>query len=180
MNEGLIPRRYAKALYKAALERGDSEALYAIMQSLLSAFDSGKNLSDVIANPFVSDSDKRALLMTAAGATERDTTFCDFIKLLARNRRTAMAGGIARAYADIYRRANNIYRVEIVSASKLDEAGEERLKRLVQSHLGDAKMEYSNRIDPDIVGGFIIDIDNERLDASIRNELKQLRLNLIK
>ena len=41
-------------------------------------------------------------------------------------------------------------------------------------------MEYVSRVDPDLIGGFTVSIDNERLDASVRNELKQLRLNLLK
>ena len=40
-------------------------------------------------------------------------------------------------------------------------------------------MEYSQRVDPDLIGGFVINIDNEQLDASISNELKQLRLKLL-
>lgn len=180
MNEGLIPRRYAKALYKVAIDRDDSKALYATMKALLEAFGAEKNLSAVIANPFVSENDKRGLIMTAAGASERDVTFCDFIKLLARNRRTDIVADIARAYTDIYRRANNVYRVETVSAAPLSGTEDERIKNLILSHLNGGTMEYSNRTDPDIIGGFIINIDNERLDASIRNELKQLRLKLIK
>ncbi len=40
-------------------------------------------------------------------------------------------------------------------------------------------MEYTFRVDPDLIGGFTVDIDNERLDASVKNELKQLRLRLL-
>ena len=179
MNEGLIPSRYAKALYEVAIERGDAKAMYATMQTLLKAFAAEKSLGAAIANPFVSDGDKRALLTTAAGDTGRDTTFGDFLKLLAQNRRTDMVADIARAYTEIYRRANNISRVEVVSAAALGDAEEQRLKTLIQDHLNGGTMEYSNRIDPELIGGFIVNIDNERLDASIRNELKQLRQNLI-
>ena len=41
-------------------------------------------------------------------------------------------------------------------------------------------MEYTYSTDPDLIGGFTVDIDNERLDASVKNELKQLRLKLLK
>ena len=40
-------------------------------------------------------------------------------------------------------------------------------------------MEYNHRIDPDLIGGFVVNIDNEKLDASVANELKQLRLKLL-
>ena len=92
----------------------------------------------------------------------------------------ALAGAIARAYCELYRKENRIYRVKIVSAMPLDNEEEQRLKKLISSHLGDASMEYTYSTDPDLIGGFTVDIDNERLDASVKNELKQLRLKLLK
>ena len=89
MNEGLIPRRYAKALYKVAVERGDDRELYDLMNRLVTTADAQPGLSQAISNPFVSDSDKIALLTTAAAA-ENDKTFADFLKLLAQNRRLDM------------------------------------------------------------------------------------------
>ena len=50
----------------------------------------------------------------------------------------------------------------------------------MQSHIGDASMEYAERVDPARIGGFAIDIASERLDASVRNNLEQMRLNLLK
>lgn len=179
MNEGLIPRRYAKALYKVAVERGDDCELYDLMNRLVTTADAQPGLSQAISNPFVSDSDKIALLTTAAAA-ENDKTFADFLKLLAQNSRLDMTLLIARQYADLYRHERNIYKVDVVSASPLDSAEEDRLKRMINSHLNGGSMEYVSRVDPDLIGGFTVSIDNERLDASVRNELKQLRLNLLK
>ena len=58
-------------------------------------------------------------------------------------------------------------------------ADEDRLRKLIQRHLGSAQMEYRHLIDPDLIGGFVVSIDNEKLDASVANELKQLRLKLL-
>lgn len=179
MNEGLIPRRYAKALYEVALERGRAEALYSMMGSLAKAFETEPGLHATIANPFVADSDKVALLDTAAGASAQDTTFADFLKLLVRNRRIDMAGDIARAYLREYRRRNNIRLVTVVSAVPLAPALLDRIKEIVNAHLHGASMEFSTAIDPSIIGGFVVNIDNERLDASVSDRLKELRLSLL-
>ena len=80
---------------------------------------------------------------------------------------------------DIYRKANNIYLVEVVTASELSNDDESRLKALIQKHLNGGTMEYSSRVDRELIGGFVVNIGSERLDASISNELKQLRLNLL-
>ncbi len=179
MNQGLIPHRYAKALYKLATERGSAQRMYQLMQSLSKAFVSQPALERAVTNPFVSDDDKMRLLVTASGANDKDNGFVDFVKLLIINKRIDMIRLMAIAYEDIYRRANNIYRVNVISASPMDPKDEQRLKQLVQDHLKGAKMEYSTSIDPDIIGGFVVNIDSERLDASIKNELKQLRQKLL-
>lgn len=179
MNQGLIPRRYAKALYKVAVDRKCDKALYGQMQTLSNAFVRQPRLQEMISNPFVDDDDKKALLLTAADAGQDDAVFPDFISLLQRNRRIDMARGIAMAYLDIYRKTNGIYLVEVVSAAEMEEAEEKRLKKIIVSHLKGGTMEYTHRVDPGLIGGFVVNVDSERLDASVKNELKQLRLKLL-
>ncbi len=180
MNEGLIPRRYAKALYKVAVERGDAVKLYGIMNQLTDAAASQPQLRDAIANPFVTVEDKISLLTTAVGASDVNVTFSDFLKLLAQNKRLSLAIDIARDYAVLYRHERDICKVVVESASQLSADEEKRLKTLIENHLNGATMEYSSKVNPDLIGGFAVSIDNERLDASVKNELKQLRLNLLK
>lgn len=179
MNEGLIPRRYAKALYGFASEKKCSGRVYELMKNLSDAFETLPELQHTVANPFVSDADKTALLSTAAQAGSEDAVFGDFMKLLAHNRRLEMARQIALAYLDIYRAANRIYVVKVASASPLGKEEEQRLRALVARHVGGASIEFSTEVDPGLIGGFTINVGNEKLDASISNELKQLRQNLI-
>ncbi len=179
MNEGLIPRRYAKALYKFALEKKQASRVYELMKSLSAAFVAEDGLQQVISNPFVSDADKIKLLDMVAGATSSDSCYQDFLKLLIENKRVDQIRGIAMAFEDYYRSENNIYRVNVVSAAPMEADEEARLKSLIERHLGEATMEYTTAIDADLIGGFVVNIDSERLDASIKNELKQLRLKLL-
>lgn len=179
MNEGLIPRRYAKALYEFAKGKGESERVYGLMKNLTDSFVREESLQTVMGNPFMGSADKTGLLNTAANAGTEDSVFADFLSLLTANKRLDMARGVALAYLDIYRRTNNIYPVEVVTASALSKEDEIRLKSLIMSHLNGGSMEYSHRVDSGLIGGFVINIGSERLDASISNELKQLRLKLL-
>lgn len=179
MDQGLIPRRYAKALYKFALEKDATGRVYALMANLVNAFCNEPSLQDVMSNPFVSDADKSALLTTASGATADDTVVKDFFSLLAENKRFEMARLIADAYLLLYRQENNIYQVVVTSAAPLAPAEEKRLKDFITAHLNGATMEYQSAVDPGLIGGFVIKIDNELLDASVSNELNQLRLKLL-
>ena len=179
MDQGLIPRRYAKALHKFAIEKGEDKRLYELTGNLAKAFMAQPRLQEAVINPFVTAADKTELLTTAAGAGKDDNVFADFLKLLEQNNRIGHVRDIAIAYRDIYREANHIYRVTVTSAQPLAQAEEQRLKDLVMKHLDGGSMEYVAQTDPELIGGFTVAINNERLDASVANELKQLRLKLI-
>lgn len=180
MNDGLIPRRYAKALLKFAQEKGADKRVYALMQTLSDSFVNEPDLNKAVTNPFVDADAKTKLLMTASGADAKDAVFADFIKLLIHNNRIDFMRPAALAYLDLYRKANNIYLVEITSAAPLSDKEMQRLKNIIDTHVNGAQVEYHTDIDPDLIGGFVVKIDSERLDASIKNELKQLRLKLLK
>ncbi|MBD5171168.1 MAG: ATP synthase F1 subunit delta [Bacteroidales bacterium] len=182
MDKGLIPRRYAKALLKFAAEKGKLDEVYTRMQNIERAFDDNKSLQSVIANPFVSPKEKTDLVLTAAGVdkNDNDTIIADFVKLLEQNNRMDCLRQAALAFIDEYRQKKNIYRVDIESAAPLNESDRRRLTDMIDSHLGNGTAEYSFTVNPDLIGGFVVNINNERLDASVSNELKQLRLNLLK
>lgn len=180
MNDGLIPGRYAKALYEVAAGRGEAQKLYDAMKTLIESFDANAEMQNVMSNPFVAETDKRKLLETAAGCSDSSCSLLDdFISLLVQNRRISLANLIAKAYIDLYRKRNNIRKVEVTTASQLTPEAEAGIRKLVEKNLDGSTMEYSSKIDPSLIGGFTVNIDNNRLDASVTNQLKNLRLNLI-
>ena len=95
MDKGLLPRRYAKALYKYAAEKSATEQIYVLMQNLETAFESNPELKATIANPFVSEKDKTAIISTAVG--EKNPILDDFVKLLDQNNRLDIVRGVALA-----------------------------------------------------------------------------------
>lgn len=181
MDQGLIPRRYAKALYAVGVERSDTANLYQLMQALGKAFADTPGLAATVANPFVSDADKTSLLNKAVGGNDGkpDATYVDFLKLLEKNKRTALARDIARAYVDLYRQQNAIYRVDICSAAPMGERERARLEQIIAKHVGEGTIEYNYTTDPSLIGGFTVTVNSERLDASVSSQLKQLRLKLV-
>lgn len=182
MDQGLIPRRYAKALFEVAKERGCDSRIYGLMQTLAESFAAEPALQQTMANPFVKDADKTALVQTASGVSgdKADETFKDFIALLERNRRIDLIRDIAIAFIDLYRRENRIFKVAITSAAPLDEAVRQRMTELIRKQLGDGTLECSFSVDPDLIGGFTVRAGNELLDASVATQLNKIRLGLVK
>ena len=179
MNEGLIPRRYAKALLKFAVEKGADARMYDLARNLRASFEANPEIDATLANPFLPADSKINLLTVAAGAKADDSVYADFLKLLKNNDRLPIARAIALAYIDDYRKSNDIYPVEVAAAAAMAPAEEERLKKIILSHLNGGKMEYTFKIDPQLIGGFTVNIGSQKLDASVKNELKQLHLKLL-
>ena len=86
---------------------------------------------------------------------------------------------IALSYRDLYRKENKISQVRIITAAQLPDEGMAKLRAMVEKSFTGRKLEFSDGIDPELIGGFVIDVDDARMDASISNEIEQLRLNLI-
>lgn len=181
MNHSLLPSRYAKAFYKFALEQHIEQPVYEAVRNLTAAFegDQGAVFRQTIANPFVSDDDKRALIMGASGIGDKTSApavaLNDFLSLLFKNNRIAELRGIVYAYDSLYRKEKKISRVHVTWASTPLPDTEKRLKQMIIDRLGNGQMEYSSSQDPELIGGFKVAIDNEQLDASVQNELRQLR-----
>ena len=178
MNDGLIPQRYAKALYKFAIENGKSEVVYEEMKVVVSSFEANPDLLKVLANPYVGKDDKGNLLLAAAG-DKMEEAYENFVKLILENKRECYAYHCALAYRQIYRKENNISQVEVVTAAKLGDDELNKICNLVQESYKGKTLEFTYTINPDIIGGFIINVDSIRMDASISNEIEQLRLNLL-
>ena len=177
MDNGLIPRRYAKALYKFALEKGETKKLYELSKRVIDAFKENSDLQKVLSNPFVSDEDKENLLMSASGAD--DKVFKQFVLLIISQKRVEYARDMMLAYRDIYRKENHISQAKITTAVKLDETRMKKLKKLVTDAFKDSELEFTEAVDPALIGGFVIDVDSVRMDASLSNELEQLRQTLL-
>ncbi|MDE5629676.1 MAG: ATP synthase F1 subunit delta [Muribaculaceae bacterium] len=180
MNQGLLPRRYAKALYEVAVERNDDTALYTLMQKLVEAFSQTPGLASTMANPFVEPADKCRLVDTAVYADGiRNSSFDDFVKLLVQNKRLDIIREAALAYIELYRQKNSIYRVDIRSAAPLKAEMRTRLENILRKHIGEGTLEIEYTVDPSLIGGFTVTVNSERLDASVSTELKNLRRSLI-
>lgn len=181
MDQGLIPRRYAKALLMLAAEHHSDADVYEAMQRLDAAFAAEPQLQRSLVNPAVSDADKLKVVLTASEAQGAAATEIEgFVTLLCRNRRLSELHSCALAYVRLYRQSRQIFKVAIASAAALNPDELQRIKTLVERQLpSGASAEFSVSVNPDLIGGFTVSIDNELLDASVANELKQLRLKLL-
>lgn len=179
MDNGLIPHRYAKALWKFAQEHGETDAVYATAKQVIASFKANPGLMKALSNPFVKAEEKESLLLSAAGAVSCEA-YRRFVKLILEHRREDFALAMMYAYRDIYRSENHIVQAHITTAAVLDKTQMDKLKNIVKNGFKGSDIEFSESVDSSIIGGFVIDVDSVRMDASLSNELEQLRQTLLR
>lgn len=176
MNTGMIPMRYATALLSYASESKQEELLYEKAKIIVRNFAEQPRLRAALENPVLSFDAKRKLMITAAGTTT-DKVLDKFIDLLLKNNRETFLQFIMLKYIDLYRVKNNIYSGKLITASKIDASTEKKLTSVIESQKN-GKLEIQKSVDPELIGGFILEVDNTRWDASIKRQLQTIKNEL--
>jgi F-type H+-transporting ATPase subunit delta len=176
MNQGLISKRYAKALYSHALDMSEETLLYHRMQILEALLRKMPEFKTYIKSPMISVKEKIHLLTNATGKNP-EQSYLDFINLVIANHRSDMLLLITLSFQRLYRRKKNISVVHLISAKKLSGEAIERIRRLTEQKT-QGKVEFSTHIDPSIDGGFIFRLNDFRIDASVRGQLDRISRRL--
>lgn len=172
---GLLSNRYAKAWLDFATEKGKADEMYSAVKSLLVQLEMHPEILPVLENPAVSSVQKQQLLITAAGQTSDVYTRC--ITLLAENKRMGEVRWIARQFVLQFRKQNHLSEAIVTSASAVDDQVSNDLKKWIEKEL-QGQVELHWKENPDLIGGFILEAEGKRWDASIKNQLEVLRKNL--
>ena len=177
MDLGLVSVRYARALLKAGIEAKQSDNVYADMVSVADSYVKLPQLRTTIDNPMLSKQQKEQLLVAAAAGTSCQLT-STFIRLVLDEGRESIMQFIANSFVSLYRKHNNLIRAKLTTAASLSSEAETRLKKLVESKTN-GTVEFITEVNPDIIGGFVLEYDTYRMDASVKSQLNTVLSSLI-
>ena len=178
MDIGVISVRYARALLKSALEQKLDDAVYKDMQTLSDCYVNVPQLRLTICNPMMAKDDKRNLLLTACGE-EHSQLSAAFINLVLDEDREDILQFMANSYITLYRQHKNIIRGRLITASKPSDEIVQRMRKLVESRTK-GTVEFQTEVNSDLIGGFILEYDTYRMDASVKSKLHRLLQTLKK
>ena len=177
MDLGIISTRYARALLKSTAGTGLERQVYQEMMTVAKNYADVPALRQAIDNPMLAKDQKEALLLTACGEQPSDLTKA-FIRLVLKENREPMMQFIANSYVTLYRQQKNIINGSLITATAVSPATEQRMRQMVESKTN-GTVEFETEVNPDIIGGFILEYDTYRLDASVKTKLNSI-LNTLK
>jgi F-type H+-transporting ATPase subunit delta len=170
MDAGVIAHRYARAIYEFAAEKGKETDLYAEMHTLSKNFSNYPVMRNVMSDPTVETAKKIELLLTASGITD-DDILSQSLHLVADNGRAAYMESIARMYETVYRKAKGQVIVHLTTVEPASESLQQALIPVIAQATGN-QVEFHTTTDAEIIGGFILEIEDQRLDASVKEQLR--------
>jgi len=173
----VLARRYAKALFELALEKGILESVANEVQAFAKLIEESDELRHFLLSPEVGREGKVKFL-TEKMQDEFSALFVNFWIVLLRKGRQHLYPEIVQEFQRLYDRHQNRVRASAITAVPLAEKELDHLKKTLSAHYK-AHFEIENYIDPEVLGGLILKIDGRVIDASLRNQLAKLRERLL-
>jgi F-type H+-transporting ATPase subunit delta len=168
-----LATRYAKALVELAIEKGQLETVFADMQWLNGVCKSNRDFVNVLRSPIIkADVKKKIIEAVTTGNISEITTA--FNKLIVTKGRENSLPEITHAFIEAYKEKKNIHTIKLTTAAPVSDAVKEAIVAQVKKSAGFEKIELEEKIDADLIGGFVLQIGDKLVDASIAYDLRAI------
>ena len=169
-----VASRYAKSLIDLAVEQNKLDRVLEDIEGFNKALES-RDFYLLLKSPIINQG-KKASIFKAIFGDQFDEMTNGFFKIILNKGRESYLPEIADEYIAQYRAIKNISTVKLTTAVPLDDAAVEKIKaKLKASSELEANIEINTSVNPDIIGGFVLEFDNKLYDASVAQKLEELK-----
>jgi F-type H+-transporting ATPase subunit delta len=165
--------RYASALFDLAREGSAIETVEASLADLTAALAESSDLTALVTSPLVSRTDGAKAIAAVAGAMKLDNLTTRFLGVLADNRRLPDLPAMIRAFGQIVAAHRGEVTAEVTTVHPLDAEQLGTLKQQLRTRVG-RDVAIISKVDPAILGGLVVKLGSQLIDASIRTRLNTL------
>jgi F-type H+-transporting ATPase subunit delta len=174
---GQIVEPYAQALMSVAQSNNIVDRVGEDVSALLELLNSSEDLRNFLAHPLTKADVKKSVLQQVTGDQLHPYTR-NFLNLLVDRGRILFIEGICKQYQALLRKQNQTVLAEVISTVELNEEQQRSVREKVTAMTNARQVELATKIDPDLIGGVIIKVGSQVVDASIRGQLRRISLRL--
>lgn len=167
-----IAQVYARSVFEVALDKGRVDEVREQLGQFSEALNDNRELQVFFFSPYFSTEEKIDGLRRTV--TDADEIVLNTLSILIENHRMPAIHRIRRTYDGLWREHNKLLPVQITSAVTLDEGVVQRVSEEIGRQTG-REVELTTRVDESVLGGLVLQVGNQILDASIRSRLERLR-----
>jgi F-type H+-transporting ATPase subunit delta len=177
MTETKVAKRYAKSLLDLSKERGVLEAVNNDMKLLAHVCETNHDLRVLLSSPIINSDKKLSILKRVFSGKVSDLSM-SFFDVITRKGRESHLEGIAMEFTRLYKEYKGIQTAIVTSAVGLDDKLRSDVYKLIKESLN-SEIELIEKVDKDLIGGFILRVGDKQYDASISRDLRLMRQELI-
>lgn len=168
---------YAQALMDLAQANNLTDRIGEDIASLLNLLKESPELQQFLSNPILKAEDKKAVLGRIGGDEFHNFTK-NFLNLLVDRRRILFLEGICQQYQALLRKLKQTVLAEVTSAVELSDNQKQAVREKVMSMTGAHQVDLETKVDPDLIGGVVIKVGSQLIDASLRGQLRRIGIRL--
>ncbi|MGB3617816.1 MAG: ATP synthase F1 subunit delta [Catalinimonas sp.] len=171
-----VAARYAKSIFDLAEEHGQLEALNADMALLEKTARDNHAFDQLLRSPVV-NTDKKLTILKQLFAGKVSALMISVFEIMARKHREDQLTAVARAFHRLYNRKQGIAEAVVTTPTPLTPALRQEFIAKVKQMTGQAA-ELKEEVNPDLLGGYMLQVGDRRIDDSVRTRLRELRRTL--
>ncbi len=166
--------RYAKSIMELSLEKGILEEVYADFTKLLKMAKGNRDLYLLLKNPIIS-SDKKMKVLKALYASDIQEMTLKFFEIISRKSREAILLQVAEEFEAQYNLHKSIQVAELTTTFAIDESLRKQFSDVVKEISGLETVQLEEKINPDLIGGYILRVNDRQIDESLSSKLRILK-----
>jgi F-type H+-transporting ATPase subunit delta len=176
MNDSKISVRYARALFESALEKGILDTVRDDMESVREVTVIPE-FQYLLVNPVMKETQKCAV-MDELFKTRIHPLSLSLLNLVFKNGREQFIPAIARNFIDLFKKHKGIRSATLTSVTPVKEATRKKVEKLIREVMN-TPVELQTDYNEELIGGFVIRIDDQQYDASVASSLKKVKKQLL-
>ena len=176
MSVGIVAARYAKSLIELAKEKNVVEAVYEDMKLFKDTAEKNRGLMLALKSPVVRHEKKLAILKAIFQDKVNPVSYSIF-EIITRKNRESILDAIADEFIKAYNEYQGIQKATVITSTPLTEELRKQFNTIVATATGKT-VELEEQVDPSLIGGYLLRVNDRQIDASLRNRLNELKLQL--
>jgi F-type H+-transporting ATPase subunit delta len=169
-----LASRYAKALLDLAKEQNAVDAVLLDVQLLDALCRQSNDFANMLRSPIIK-ADKKLDIINAVVGGKVGVIVQGFLKLMVNKGRESNMPEIASSFIIQYKEMKNIKTVKLTLAAPVSDVVKKAIIKTITGDVPDSQVEVKEVINPDIIGGFILQLDDKLIDASVRRDLNDVK-----
>jgi F-type H+-transporting ATPase subunit delta len=175
MSNHRVASRYAKSILELSIEKGQLEGVYEDFKNLAAMGKSSRELALVLSNPVLT-SEKKLKVLKALFSKGCAPMTSSFFEIVSRKNRASVLLDIAKEFVAQYNQYKSIQVAEVSTTTPLTENQRNQLISLVKEISGLHEVLLEEKINPALIGGFVLKVNDRQLDESLSSKLKALKV----